>query len=460
MTLEKNIQHSFSILLSRAQNVLLLVIPFAFLAYLEAKKQTSVHPMYLRMILQVFSFILLYSYFGRVYDAFTISLKRISDLFIGQLLSVFFADCIIVFVVCLLRGRIVSIWGCMAMLAVQLLFSLLWCVYAHRWYFSKYAGQKAGIIYDENYEHEGLLSENALDKKFDVQFTTTINEFLKSGLNSLDGLDCVFLSGIHSHERNTILKYCVENRIQVYAIPRLGDIIMSGARKMHMYHLPFLRAERYNPPITFLVFKRLFDIVCSFIAILLLSPLMAGLAIAIKLEDGGPVIYRQTRLTKDGREFEMLKFRSMITDAEKDGVARLSTGDLDTRITRVGHFIRSCRFDELPQLFNILMGSMSIVGPRPERPEIAAQYEEQMPEFRLRLQAKAGLTGYAQVYGKYNTVPYHKLQMDLMYIAYPGLINDLRIILATIPVIFEKESTEGVAEGQTTADNGNIEKSA
>ena len=147
----------------------------------------------------------------------------------------------------------------------------------------------------------------------------------------------------------------------------------------------------------------------------------------------------------------MLKFRSMRMDAEKDGVARLSTGDKDDRITPVGRFIRKCRIDELPQLFNILSGSMSIVGPRPERPEIAAQYEEEMPEFRLRLQAKAGLTGYAQVYGKYNTTPYDKLQMDLMYIANPSLMEDLRIILATVKILFMPESTEGVAEGQTTA---------
>ena len=150
--------------------------------------------------------------------------------------------------------------------------------------------------------------------------------------------------------------------------------------------------------------------------------------------DGGPAFYKQVRLTKDGKQFEILKFRSMRVDAEKDGVARLSTGDKDDRITKVGHIIRACRLDELPQLLNILKGDLSIVGPRPERPEIAAQYCEEMPEFALRLQAKAGLTGYAQVYGKYNTTPYDKLQMDLMYIAHPSLIEDLKIMLATVKI--------------------------
>lgn len=154
------------------------------------------------------------------------------------------------------------------------------------------------------------------------------------------------------------------------------------------------------------------------------------------------------------------KFRSMRVDAEKDGVARLSTGDKDDRITPVGRLIRKVRIDELPQLLDILRGDMSLVGPRPERPEIAVQYEKELPEFALRLQAKAGLTGYAQVYGKYNTTPYDKLQMDLMYIAHPSLMEDLRIMFATIKILFIPESTEGVAEGQTTAQTDTVEAGA
>ena len=181
---------------------------------------------------------------------------------------------------------------------------------------------------------------------------------------------------------------------------------------------------------------------------------MIAVSIAIKAYDGGPVFYKQCRLTKDGKTFMVHKFRSMKVDAEKDGVARLSTGDKDDRVTPIGHFIRKVRLDELPQLLDILKGDMSIVGPRPERPEIAAQYEKELPEFALRLQAKAGLTGYAQVYGKYNTTPYDKLQMDLMYIAKPSFIEDLRIIFATIKILFMPESTEGISEGQTTAMSG------
>ena len=213
-----------------------------------------------------------------------------------------------------------------------------------------------------------------------------------------------------------------------------------------------LLTARFPTNPEYVCIKRLFDIVVSGIALLVLSPIMIVVAIAIKAYDGGPVFYKQCRLTKDGKTFMVHKFRSMKVDAEKDGVARLSTGNKDDRVTPVGRFIRKVRIDELPQLLDILRGDMSIVGPRPERPEIAAQYEKELPEFALRLQAKAGLTGYAQVYGKYNTTPYDKLQMDLMYSAHPSIVEDLSIIFATIKILFIPESTDGVEEGKTTAE--------
>ena len=173
-------------------------------------------------------------------------------------------------------------------------------------------------------------------------------------------------------------------------------------------------------------------------------------AIAIHKYDGGPVFFRQKRCTRNGRVFEILKFRSMIVDAEKDGKARLATEN-DDRITPVGHFIRKTRIDELPQFFNILKGDMSFVGPRPERPEIVAEYEKEFPEFDLRMKVKAGLTGYAQVYGKYNTTAYDKLKLDLIYVQKYSLLMDLRLIFMTVKVIFMKESTEGLDDGERIA---------
>ena len=353
----------------------------------------------------------------------------------------------------LLSKHLPNILPGVAALVGQVIMASIWAYNAHHAYFKTFPPQATAVIYDTRRGMEQLIGKYGLDAKYKVVSTATAGECIDN-LSMLDGINTVFLSGIHSHDRNIILKYCVENNITVFVVPRIGDTIMSGAYHMHMFHLPMLRVGRYNPQPEYLLVKRLLDIVISAIALVILSPIFLATAIAIKATDHGPVFYKQIRLTKDGKEFGILKFRSMRVDAEKDGVARLSSGENDDRITPVGKIIRACRVDELPQLINILKGDLSIVGPRPERPEIAAQYCEEMPEFSLRLQAKAGLTGYAQVYGKYNTTPYDKLTMDLMYIAHPSIVEDFKIMFATVKILFMPESTEGVSEGQTTAMSG------
>ena len=395
-------------------------------------------------------FCVLYMTYGRIYESFLISLVRITEMIYSQTLALLMSDGILYLVLCLMAHRLVSPMGVLGLFAAQLLVAVIWSVCAHKWYFAVFPPKRTAVIYDRGRDVGSLIGAYGLSKKFDVKRTVTLEECLDGGFKVLDRMETVFLCGISSHDRNLILKQCVNRGITVYVMPKIGDIIMSGAKQMHLFHLPFLRVGRYDPAPEYLLMKRLFDIVVSACALTVLSPLMLGVAIAIR-RDGGPAFYRQKRLTRDGKVFEVLKFRSMRVDAEKDGVARLSTGDADPRITPIGHFIRKVRIDELPQLINILLGDMTIVGPRPERPEIAAQYEQELPEFRLRLQAKAGLTGYAQVYGKYNTPPYDKLQMDLMYIANPSFLEDLHIIFATIKILFMPESTEGVAEGQETA---------
>ena len=391
----------------------------------------------------------LFVVFGKIYDAFQISMQHISELIYSQVLASMAADGLLYIVICLMSAKVCNLLPGIAAIAGQIVIVVLWSMLAHRWYFAVFPPQSTAVIYDVRQGMEKLINEYELNQKYDVKVVLGVQECLDD-LTLLDGMQTVFLSGIHSHDRNIILKYCVANNINVFMVPRIGDVIMSGAWHMHMFHLPMLRAGRYMASPEYLFVKRAMDIVLSLAALVITSPIFLVTAIAIK-SDGGPAFYKQVRLTKDGRPFEIMKFRSMRVDAEKDGVARLSTGDKDDRITPVGHIIRKCRIDELPQLINILKGDLSICGPRPERPEIAAQYCEEMPEFALRLQAKAGLTGYAQVYGKYNTTPYDKLQMDLMYIAHPSIVEDIKIMLATVKILFLPESTEGIAEGATTA---------
>lgn len=446
-------KHDLILRIIKIMDAVLMTVPFAVCWYLYYAKHIA-SPFYAKGdYLVVALFFVLFIIFGRVYDAFLMSMQRISEIVYAQFLAVAVSDFIMYIVIWLLSKHLPNILPGVAALIGQVILAAVWAYNAHHAYFKIFPPQATAVIYDTRQGTEKLIGKYGLDSKYKVVLTATADECI-ANLAMLDGVSTVFMSGIHSHDRNVILKYCVENNIGTFVIPRIGDTIMSGAYPMHMFHLPMLKVGRYHPQPEYLFIKRLLDIVISAVALVVLSPIFLITAIVIKATDHGPVFYKQIRLTKDGKEFGILKFRSMRVDAEKDGVARLSSGDHDDRITPVGKVIRACRIDELPQLLNILRGELSIVGPRPERPEIAAQYCEEMPEFSLRLQAKAGLTGYAQIYGKYNTTPYDKLVMDLMYIAHPSIVEDLKIMFATVKILFMPESTEGVSEGQTTAMSG------
>ena len=437
-------------------NIILITIPFeaCWIGYYAERIYSPYFQKgnYVIVIL----YMILYMVYERVYGALEVSTNRISEVVYSQSLAAIISDAIMYVVILLLTRKVPVIWPMLVVVFMQIFLATGWSLIVHKWYFDLFPAKRTVIVYDEREGVEELMSEYGLEKKFDIVASLKIDICIENNMQHLKDVEAVFLCGIHSHERNMILKYCIKNNIIVYVMPRIGDVIMSGAKQMHMLHMPLLRVCRYKPSFEYKVVKRILDVLVCTVALLVLFPIFFVTAIAIKFTDGGPVFYKQCRLTKDGKHFNVLKFRSMRVDAEKDGVARLSTGDKDDRITPIGKFIRKVRIDELPQLINIIKGDMSIVGPRPERPEIAAKYEEVLPEFSLRLQAKAGLTGYAQVYGKYNTTPYDKLQMDLMYIARPSFVEDMRIIFATIKILFMPESTDGVDEGKTTALENNV----
>lgn len=443
-------RHEIGLRFIKLINLLLMVIAFA-VAWFMYYESRLFSPFYFWGDVTVVGiFAVIYLYFCKTYDAFLISHYRIFDVIASQTLSLLFSDILMYAITLLLYKRFPNPLPLLLCFADQVSISIIWSCIAHAIYFKWFPARKSIIVYDSRRGMQDLIEEYGLSKKFDVRKTASVEECLND-LSMIDEMEVVFLSGIHSHDRNFILKYCLYENKQVYVIPRIGDVIMSGAKQMHMFHLPIMRVQRYKPRPGYLFLKRVFDIVAALIGLIVLSPVFLITAIAIKATDNGPVFYKQERLTKNGKRFMIHKFRSMRVDAEKDGVARLSSGDNDDRITPVGRFIRKCRIDELPQLIDILAGNLSVVGPRPERPEIAEEYMKEIPEFQLRLQAKAGLTGYAQVYGKYNTTPYDKLQMDLMYIAHPSFAEDIRICFATFKILFTSESTEGVAEGSTTA---------
>lgn len=285
--------------------------------------------------------------------------------------------------------------------------------------------------------------------KFHIKEMVHIHEGTDAVLQKIDENEVVMIGDIPSHERNMYLKYCFEKNIRCYSIPKISDVMITSAATVDLFDSPLLLFRNQGVKMGQAIAKRTMDIIISLLGIILSSPFMLIIILAIKLYDRGPVLYKQERLTRDGQPFMIWKFRSMIIDSEKNG-ARLASKN-DDRITPVGKVIRRLHVDELPQLFNVLHGEMSFVGPRPEREELYEEYEEYIPQFRYRLKMKAGLTGYAQVYGNYQTVPYDKLKLDLTYIEKFNIFLDIKIIFMTVKILFQKEKSEGVDEGLTTA---------
>ncbi len=437
--------------------VLLVAVDTAFFAaawYLFYSKQLFVETFYGKGHLFVIAlFVVLYVSLAKLYGGFDLTTSSASELSYGHAVAAVITAFFTYIVLWLLQRTLPNVLPLLAVMAGMILASALWSGPAVRLTNRLLPPKRTVLIYAYSEAMEnGQMIINNMPWRFALVGQLAVDGDPARTLAELKAMnaEAVMICGVSSSVRNDIVKFCIAEKMEAYVRPNIGDYLINGAKTMQMCSLPVMLCQRCNPSVWYLVVKRGMDIVLSLAALVILSPLMLVTAAAIKLYDGGPVFYKQIRLTKDRKEFYVYKFRSMRVDAEKDGVARLASQG-DDRITPVGKVIRSLRIDELPQLLCILMGTMTIVGPRPERPEIAEQYEKEMPEFALRLQAKAGLTGYAQVYGKYNTSPYNKLQMDLQYIGSMGLVTDLKIIFATIKVLFVPESTEGVAQGQTTA---------
>lgn len=427
-------------------NIVLLMIPFliCWTLYYEPRT-TTVGSKQVSVLVMIIFFFICY-YFGQRLDCFRVSILQIRNVIFGEVLATMITDIIMYILIWMLSIHLPNLIPGLITWGGQCVIGVIWAFVMHQSYFSTHPPLRTIVIYDERMGMENLIHTYGLEKRFNIKTVYPVESIIDK-LEVMEEFDAAFLCGIHSRERNIILKHCINHKIKLFMIPRIADVMMRGAEQIHMLHLPILKTQRYKPSIEYQIIKRTMDIVVSGIATIVLSPLFLITAIAVK-SDGGPAFYKQKRLTKDGKVFEILKFRSMRVDAEKYSGAVLSAGENDPRITKVGRIIRACRLDELPQLLNILKGDMSLVGPRPERPELQKEIEKEVPEFGLRLQTKAGLTGYAQVYGKYNTTFYDKLLMDLMYISKPSILEDLTIMLATVKILTSKESTEGVGEGK------------
>ena len=376
------------------------------------------------------------------------------DLIMGQIISIFLTNAITYLQLCLIANGMLPLTPIVLLTAADIAIAILLILLYTSLYHRLYAPHDMLLVYGHRRGVELKIKMDTRKDKYNISGLISSDEGFEKIVKEIPKYDAIILNDVPAPLRNDLLKFCYRFRVRTYVSPKLTDIMLRGARNITLFDSPLLLVKGTGLTPAERVAKRAMDIIFSAIVLLILSPVMLLIAAAIKLEDGGPVFFRQKRLTRNGREFDILKFRSMVVDAEKYAGAVLAT-DNDPRITRVGRIIRPFRLDELPQLLNILKGDMSIVGPRPERKVIADEYCKDIPEFAYRLKVRGGLTGYAQIYGKYNTSAYDKLRLDLMYIENYSLLLDIKLMILTIRILFSKESTEGVdkaAENQKLAD--------
>ena len=386
--------------------------------------------------------VLLYAFFQYSDCTMFGQLNRV-DLIIGQVIALFVVNFVTYFQLCLIEEKLLAVLPMLKLFGIEILVAILLIVGYTTLYHKLYAPHNMLLIYG-NKRGVGLkIKMDSRKDKYNISKLICVDEGYDKIVQEIPKYDAVILNDVSGAIRNDILKFCYRWRVRTYVAPKLTDIMIRGAKNITLFDTPLLLVKGTGLTPAQRVMKRAMDIVLSSLALLVFAIPMALVAVAIKLEDGGPVFFKQKRMTRGGREFDILKFRSMIVDAEKYAGAVLATED-DPRITKVGKFIRATRLDEIPQILNIFKGDMSVVGPRPERKVIADEYYKDIPEFAYRLKVRGGLTGYAQIYGKYNTSPYDKLRLDMMYIENYSLLLDIKLIILTLRIIFSKDSTEGI----------------
>lgn len=433
-------------------NIILMTGVFAYIWYSYYSSMMYVTSFYEKghyVVIGLFALILFF--FSNMYGGLKIGQLRRIEVMLSQYLSLFLTNIIMYIVISLLAFRAVNPMMLLISLIIEMAISTIWnfiIIYVYNRIFQPW---KILLIYGERPATDLVYKVETRRDKYAIYDAINIDEGMEAIHEKMKDFQAVIIGDISAVKRNDMLKYCYANKIRAYVIPKISDIILMGAERIHVFDTPLLLSKGYALSFDQRFWKRVLDLIIAVPMLIIASPVMLITAIAIKLYDKGPVFYKQVRCTLYEKEFPIYKFRSMIVNAESDGVAMLAREN-DDRITPVGKFIRATRIDELPQLFNIIKGDMSFVGPRPERPEIMREYCEEMPEFTFRTRVKAGLTGYAQVYGKYNTTPYDKLKLDLFYIENYSIWTDIKLILMTIKTVLKKDATEGIGDDQITAE--------
>ena len=396
------------------------------------------------MIVAVYCLILLI--FSKMYGGLKIGYLKTFNIIYSQFLTTISANALIYLQITLLIKHFTSIVPLVYMTVLQLLVIVPWGIIFTRLYRFLYPARKALLVYGERTVDGFVGKANTRNDRFIITKKIDYREGVDVVVNCAKQSEAVILCDLPSEIRNTILKFCYSQSIRVYVTPKLSDIIIRSAEDSHLIDSPLLLSRNNGFTFEQRFFKRAVDVILTLALLFVFSPIMLVTALAIKLYDRGPVLFLQERYTKGEQKFMIYKFRSMKINS--DSIKYVPTMEDDPRVTPVGRVIRQLRIDEMPQFFNILKGEMSLIGPRAESVKLTDAYVRDIPEFKYRLKVKSGLTGYAQVHGKYNTTPYDKLKLDLMYIQNYSWLMDMEIIFLTVKILFMKDSTEGFTEEQ------------
>ena len=319
---------------------------------------------------------------------------------------------------------------------LQVIFIIIWAYVGNYIFFTMNPPEQVCIITSSKKSLNQVLPKIRKYKK-QYQVKDIIDYTSEDIYLAIDRNDTVFLYDVPVRERTYLIEYCYDHMKNIYYNPEICDVVAVNAKHVVLDDKSFVSLVIKDLSFEQRFVKRMIDLLLSTLGLIISSPILIISAVAIKICDHGPVFFKQKRATKDGRIFEVYKFRTM-----KEHVENVSAKEDDDRITSVGKVLRKTRMDELPQIFNILKGDMSIVGPRPEMMENVLKYTRELPEFAYRLRVKAGLTGYAQIVGKYNTSPKDKLFLDLMYIENYSIWLDIKLIFQTLIVFLKTDSTE------------------
>jgi len=393
----------------------------------------------------MFSYSLMLLLFMNVYGGLRVGSSRVTNLLLSSLFALAFSNLFIYFELSLIARDMLSVVPLLAIFGGQVLWALAGCTLMNAVYYALNDVRQVVAIYTGDQDDAKVIEKmSQFTRRFTVVEAVDARQPLDALIARIAPYDSVLLGRMDPHTRKAIFQYCYRSGKRINILPDSMEIALSVATKTQLFDTPILLCKNRELTPEQRLVKRIADIVISLLGIVALGPLMLLISLAIKLQDGGPVFYRQARLTLGGKPFSIIKFRSMRVDADR-GLAEneLRAVSRDPRITWVGALLRPYRLDELPQLFNVLAGDMSIVGPRPERVEHYDLYTRDLPEFELRLRVKAGMTGFAQIYGRYNTTPRDKLNMDLFYTEDFSILQDIRLMFMTLKILFVRESAEG-----------------